>query len=192
MVAQPFTPADRRQLIARTEALLGRKKLAALIERHQNDRTENPHRLIELHLRLARAEEEAADRIADNDSLVAATEIAGVLDEFDKWRADPVWPEYQRALNESREYVHTATALCFGNALRMHHPATELVPSKGSAPTPDLRMVVTAHSALAIEVKAPTNIGSRPQASSASSAVQESPRTVEHSHIKLGVAADKR
>ncbi len=65
MVAQPFTPADRRQLIARTEALLGRKKLAALIERHQNDRTENPHRLIELHLRLARAEEEAADRLAD-------------------------------------------------------------------------------------------------------------------------------
>jgi hypothetical protein len=107
MAAQPFTPADRRQLIARTEALLGRKKLAALIERHQNDRTENPNRLIELHLRLARAEEEAADRIAHDDSLVAATEIAGVRDEFDKWRADPVWPEYQRALNESREYVHT-------------------------------------------------------------------------------------
>lgn len=166
----PFTPADRRRLLERTEELLGRKKLAALIERHRNDRTENPHRLIELHLRLARAEEEAGDPMVDNDSLVAATEIAGVLDEFDKWRVDPVWPEYQRALNESREYVHMATALCFGNALRVHHPATELVPSKGSVATPDLRMVVTADSSLAIEVKAPTNVGSRPHAMTTSEA----------------------
>lgn len=108
--------------------------------------------------------------MVDNDSLVAATEIAGVLDEFDKWRVDPVWPEYQRALNESREYVHMATALCFGNALRVHHPATELVPSKGSVATPDLRMVVTADSSLAIEVKAPTNVGSRPHAMTTSEA----------------------
>jgi hypothetical protein len=39
MVAQPFTPADRRRLIERTAELLGRKKVAALIERHRNDRT---------------------------------------------------------------------------------------------------------------------------------------------------------
>ena len=97
------------------------------------------------------------------DSVVAAIGIAGVLDEFDKWRVDPVWPEYQHALNDSREYVRTATALCVGNALRVHHPATELVPSKGSVATRDLRMVVTAQSSLAIEVKAPTNVGSRPE-----------------------------
>ena len=66
MVAAPFTPADGRRLIQRTEELLGRKKLAALIERHRNDRTENPHQLIELHLHLARAEEEAGDPMADN------------------------------------------------------------------------------------------------------------------------------
>ncbi len=170
MVAQPFTPADRRRLIERTEELLSRKKLAAMIERHRNHRTANPHRLIELHLRMARAEERAGDPVADNDSLVAATEIAGVLDELDKWRNDPVWPEYQRALNESREYVHTATALCLGNALRIHHPATEMVPSKGPEATPDLRMVVTADCSLAIEVKAPTNVGSRPHAMTASEA----------------------
>jgi len=73
MAAPPFTPADRQRLIERTEELLGRKKLAPLIERHRNDRIENPHRLIELHLRLARAEEDAANPIADNDSIVAAT-----------------------------------------------------------------------------------------------------------------------
>jgi hypothetical protein len=38
MLAKPFT--DRRRLIKRTEELLGRKKLVALIERHRNDRTE--------------------------------------------------------------------------------------------------------------------------------------------------------
>jgi hypothetical protein len=57
-LVKPFTPADRRRLIERTEELLGRKKLAALIERQRNDRTENPHRLIELHLRLARTEKD--------------------------------------------------------------------------------------------------------------------------------------
>ncbi len=60
--------------------------------------------------------------------------------------------------------MHTAGALCFGNALLVHHPATELVPTKGSQAAPDLRMAVTADSSLAVEVKAPTNVGSRSQA----------------------------
>jgi hypothetical protein len=174
-VANPFTGPERRRLIERTEELLGRK-LAGLIEKHKNDLHEYPHRLIELHLRLLRAEDNAGDPMADNTSLVAGTEIAGVLDELDKWRADPVWPEYQRGLNEGREYIHTATTLCFANALRTRHPATELVPSGGSAQTksrketPDLRMVVRAADSLAVEVKTPTNVGSRSHAMTVSEA----------------------
>lgn len=134
VVANPFTGPERRRLIERTEELLGRR-LAGLIEKHRNDQHEYPHRLIELHLRLLRAEDNADDPMADNTSLVAGTEIAGVLDQLDKWRADPVWSEYQRGLSEAREYVHTAPTMCFANALRTRHPATELVPSGGSAQT---------------------------------------------------------
>lgn len=146
--------------------MLGRK-LTGLIEKHRNNQHEYPHRLIELHLRLLRAEDNPADPLADDNSLVAGTEIAGVLDELNRWRADPVWSEYQRGLNEAREYVHTATSLCFANALRTRHPATELVASGGpgqtrsAKDTPDLRMVVNAGNSLAVEVKTPTNVGSR-------------------------------
>lgn len=114
--------------------------------------------------------------MAETASLVAGTEIAGVLDELDKWRRDPVWPEYQHGLNEAREYVHTATTLCFANALRTRHAATELVASGGSAQsarrveTPDLRMVVNADTSLAVEVKTPTNVGSRSQSMTPSGA----------------------
>ncbi len=111
-------------------------------------------------------------RWPNTNSLVAGTEIAGVLDELNGWRDDPVWPEFQRGLNEAREYVHTATTLCFANALRTRHPATELVASGGSAQTgsrketPDLRMVVNADTSLAVEVKTPPNVGSRSQSMS--------------------------
>lgn len=174
-VPNPFTGAERSRLIEHTEELLGRK-LAGLITKHRDDQREYPHRLIELHLRLLRAEENVGDLIADDSSLVAGTEIAGVLDELALWRTDPVWSEYQRGLNEAREYVHTATTLCFANALRTRHGATELVASGGRAPTkarketPDLRMVVTPDTALAVEVKTPTNIGSRPHSMTPSEA----------------------
>ncbi len=164
MAAAPaFTPAERRRLIERTEKLLGRKKLAALLERHVNDPGPYRHRLIDLHLRLRRAEDAAGNYFADDDSLLAATEVAGILDELEPWMTDAVWPEYRHALNEARDYAHTAVALCFANAVRINHPATELVPAGGGSrtATPDLRMVVTPDSALAVEVKAPTTVGSR-------------------------------
>jgi len=162
-MAPRFTPDERRRLIDRTEKLLGRKKLAALIERHRNHPGPYPHRLIDQHLRMRRAENDAGNYIVDDDSLVAATEVAGILDELERWINDPIWPEYRRALNEARDYVHTAVALCFANALRINHPATELVSSgrRSRKATPDLRMVVTLELALAVEVKAPTTIGSR-------------------------------
>lgn len=162
-MALRFTPEERRRLIVRTEALLGRKKLANLIERHRNDPGPYPHRLIEQHLRMLRAEDDAGNLIADDDSLIAATEVRGILDELEPWMNDPVWPEYRRALNDARDYAHTAVALCFANAVRTNHPVTELVPAgiAGRKATPDLRMVVTPELALAVEVKAPTTIGSR-------------------------------
>lgn len=162
-MAPKFTTDERRRLIRRSENLLGRTKLAALIERHRNDPGPHPHRLIDQHLRLRRPEDDAGNYIADDDSLVAATEVAGILDELEPWTNDPVWPEYRRALNEARDYSHMAAALCFANAVRMNHAATELVPAghDGRKATPDLRMVVTPDLALAVEVKAPTSIGSR-------------------------------
>jgi hypothetical protein len=65
-MALPFTPDERRRLIERTEELLGRKTLDALIDKHRGDPNEYPHRLIDLHLRMRRAEENAGDRFADN------------------------------------------------------------------------------------------------------------------------------
>lgn len=147
-VPNPFTGAERSRLIERTEELLGRK-LAGLIAKHRDDQREYPHRLIELHLRLLRAEDNVGDLIADDSSLVAGTEIAGVLDELALWRADPVWSEYQRGLNEAREYVHTATTLCFANALRTRHRATGWWPqADGLLPRPARRRLTCAWSSL--------------------------------------------
>ncbi len=64
VVAASFTGSERRRLIERTEDLLGRK-LTGLIENHRNDQHEYPHRLIELHLRLLRAEDNPADPLAE-------------------------------------------------------------------------------------------------------------------------------
>src|SRR6266566_288424 len=171
-MAPKLTPYERRRLIARTEKLLGRTKLAALIERHRNDAGLYPHRLIDQHVRIRRAEDDAGNYIADDDSLVAATEVAGILDQLEPWMTNPVWPEYRRALNEARDYAHTAVALCFANAVRINHAATDLVSAgrDGRKRMPDLRMVVTPDVALAVEVKAPTTIAARSLSTTSSEA----------------------
>jgi hypothetical protein len=162
-----YTPEERRKLIARTEDLLG-WKLNRILERHLSSPRENPNRLLELLLRLRRAEANPDNLIADDVATIAGSEVGGILDAFEQWQDDPAWPEFKRALHSAEEYLHAATSLCFASALLEHHQATELVPSGGSAqqlrgstPSADIRMVVTARHSVFVEVKTVPQLGFR-------------------------------
>lgn len=120
VVANPFTGPERRRLIERTEELLGRK-LAGLIEKHRNDQHEYPHRLIELHLRLLRAEDNAATR----------------------W---PMTPQLSRALRSPAYWMNSTS----GGLIRSG-PNTSVVSMKpGSTYTPRPLFALQTHSVLTI------------------------------------------
>ena len=165
MITHSYTSEELRSLIARAETLLG-QNLDNLIQKHVNSRglptpQQNSHRLIEQLLLLRHAAANPDDALAVGIAAVAGAEVGGILDVFEEWRNDPVWPEFQRALNSPEEYLHAVTTLSVASALRLHHPGTQLVASGGPTQSADLRMVVTDEHSLAVEVKTSPDFGSR-------------------------------
>ena len=175
MIDHHYSTDELRAVIRETENLVG-ASLKDLIRRHElgvASSTPPPrqNRLLTLLLTLLRAEEAPHDALAESAAFVSAVELKGVLRTFDQWRRDPAWPEFQAAIQDSRNYLHAVTTLTVASALKQHHPGTKLVGSSRPGRSPDLRMVVTDQHNLAVEVKTSLSLGQRTSAMSRAGAM---------------------
>jgi hypothetical protein len=121
---------------------------------------------------MRRAAENPGNLLADDAAAVAAAEVSGLVQTFDGWRDDPVWPEFQRAFPDPRNFVHAVVTLSMASALRERHQRTELVASGVQGGSADLRMVVTEHDWLEVEVKSSRALSNRSTAMPSSEALK--------------------
>jgi hypothetical protein len=114
------------------------------------------HRLGEL---LRQLDDFAAGRLTplqEDMALLNAAEVDSILALADGWLTSLAWPEVRRQLRTADEYLHAVGCLAVGTMLKEHHPATRLIVATGRGRHPDLRLQVSEHEILAVEVKAPT------------------------------------
>lgn len=165
VIARPYSADELRAVIAEAEALLG-ESLDDLLQSWKLGRSSTtppryPHRFLDLLQRMRRASEHPGNLIADDAAAVAAAEVSGLMQTFDSWRDDPVWPEFQSAFQDPRNFLHAVVTLSMASALRERHQRTELVASGVQGGSADLRMVVTEHDWLEVEVKTSLALSNR-------------------------------
>jgi len=160
-----YTADELRSVISQAEDLIG-NRLEDLVRRYQLGATSvtpprHQNRLVQLLLRLQRAADRPNDGLAESAAVLAIVEVSGILETLERWRSDPVWPEFQAAIQDPRDYLHAVTTLTVASALKERHPGTLLVASGSAGRSPDLRMVVTDQHNLAVEVKSSLSLGQR-------------------------------
>lgn len=165
VIARAYSADELRSVIAEAEALLG-ESLDDLLQSWKLGSSSTtppryPHRFLDLLQWMRRASENPGNLIADDAAAVAAAEVSGLMQTFDGWREDPVWPEFQSAFQDPRNFLHAVVTLSMASALRERHQRTELVASGVQGGSADLRMVVTEHDWLAVEVKTSLALSNR-------------------------------
>lgn len=152
-----------QRVIARAEALLG-ENLDRLIRKFEAGRSsktspKHEHGFVSHLYLLRRAALDPANAVVNAAASVAITQVDGILECFDQWSSDPVWPEFRSALTDPVNYVHAATTLLVASALKEHHPGVKLVAALKERRAADLSVVVTDERDLAVEVKTSPKIG---------------------------------
>ncbi len=152
-------------VIARAEALFG-ENLDRLVRKFEagrasRTRAKYQHGFVG-HLQiLRRAAQNPNDPVVNAAASVAITHVDGILECFDRWTNDPVWPEFRNALTDPLNFVHAVTTLLVADALKEHHSGVKLVASSASGRTADLSVIVSDEHDLAVEVKTSPKIGER-------------------------------
>jgi hypothetical protein len=147
-----------REMVAEARQLLGDRyeRLAASHLRGKQSPTppKDPHRLLEL----IDAASAAADSFAGSDPAidpVATAELQTALASFERWSNDPCWPSIVASLSNPSDYLHSVVLLVAASYLTDAGNGVELVRAPGTKRAADMRIHVTAQTAVNTEVKTP-------------------------------------